>query len=224
MNFSSPNFNERPENTPVDTLVFHYTNMPTAEMALTRLCDPASRVSAHYLIEEGGKIHALVPEDKRAWHAGRSFWRGRKGLNDRSIGIELANPGHSHGYRDFPPEQIRATISLSREIMARHPVVAPNIVGHSDIAPERKQDPGERFPWKDLADAGIGLWPETEGVPCGDVETALTRIGYDPHVPKAALLAFTRHFLPGTVTDTPTPAVRRRLSAVLELLPAPRVS
>ena len=161
----SPNWDERPEDAgPVDTLVLHYTGMVSAEAALARLTDPAAKVSAHWCIGEEGTLWRLVPEERRAWHAGQSEWRGRRSVNDVSIGIELANPGHEHGYRPFPPAQMDAVVDLARAIVARHSIAPRNVVAHSDIAPTRRQDPGELFDWARLAQAGIGLWPrEGEG-------------------------------------------------------------
>ena len=141
-------------------LVLHYTGMPSAAAALARLCDPGAKVSAHYLVDEDGTVQALVAEQNRAWHAGVSFWRGATGLNDRSIGIEIVNPGHEFGYRPFPPAQMQAVRELCRGILARWPIPARNVVAHSDIAPNRKQDPGELFDWRGLAAAGIGLWTD----------------------------------------------------------------
>ncbi len=147
-------------------LVLHYTGMQTAAAALARLCDPAAKVSSHYLVDEDGAVHALVEEQNRAWHAGVSFWRGATGLNDRSIGIEIVNPGHEFGYRPFPPVQMRAVRALCHGILARWPgIVARNVVAHSDIAPNRKQDPGELFDWRGLAQAGIGLWTDSFAPP-----------------------------------------------------------
>ncbi len=143
----------------IDTLVLHYTGMQSGEAAISRLRDPEAKVSSHYVVEEDGRVFALVPEERRAWHAGLSWWRGRPLLNDRSVGIEIVNPGHEWGYRDFPAAQVAAVVALCQGILARHPVPPRNVVAHSDIAPERKQDPGERFPWAALAEAGIGLWP-----------------------------------------------------------------
>ena len=154
----SPNQDER-GGAAIDMLVLHYTGMPTAEAALERLCDPQARVSAHYAIDEGGTIHALVPEARRAWHAGISFWAGARDINARSIGIELVNPGHEFGYRIFAEAQIVALTGLCQEILARHAIVPWRVLGHSDVAPDRKEDPGELFPWKSLAETGIGLWP-----------------------------------------------------------------
>ena len=158
----SPNRDERPGGCgPVDTLVIHYTGMVSAAAALARLTDARARVSAHWCVGEDGTLWRLVPEGLRAWHAGIGAWRGRRSVNDRSIGIELVNPGHEHGYRPFPPAQMDALVDLARAIAARHPIDPRNVVAHADIAPERRQDPGELFDWARLAGAGIGLWPET---------------------------------------------------------------
>ena len=157
----SPNCDERPGDAgPVDTLVLHYTGMVSAEAALARMTDARARVSAHWCIGEDGTLWRLVPEERRAWHAGVSEWRGLRSVNDRSVGIELVNPGHEHGYRPFPPLQMDALLDLARAIVARHPIEPRNVVAHSDIAPARRQDPGELFGWPRLAEAGIGLWPE----------------------------------------------------------------
>ncbi len=156
----SANFDARPEGAAVDILVVHYTGMETAEAALDRLMDPAAKVSAHYLIDEDGTLYRLVEEDRRAWHAGVASWRGATDVNARSIGIELVNPGHEFGYRPFPEAQTGALIDLAADIVARHRIPARNVVGHADVAPRRKMDPGELFDWPRLAAAGIGLWPE----------------------------------------------------------------
>ncbi len=155
----SPNFDER--QLPVTALLYHYTGMESGQAAIDRLCDPKAKVSAHYVIEENGQIYRLVDEDKRAWHAGISEWRGVTDLNSASIGLEIVNGGHDYGLPDFPQVQIEAVIALSQDIMKRHDIV--DFIGHSDIAPSRKQDPGEKFPWRRLADAGIGYWPEQIG-------------------------------------------------------------
>jgi N-acetylmuramoyl-L-alanine amidase len=194
----------------IDTLVLHYTGMPSAAAALDRLCDPAARVSAHYLVEEDGTLWRLVAEDRRAWHAGVSAWEGEGEINARSLGIEIVNPGHEWGYRPFPEAQMRAVEELCRDLVARHAIPATRIVGHSDIAPERKADPGELFDWPRLARAGIGLWPEPDpqlprrrGRGVGIVERAralasLARIGYPvtPGDEAPALAAFQRRFRP----------------------------
>ena len=157
----SPNFDERPKDTPIDILIMHYTGMETGAGAVARLCDPAARVSSHYTVDEDGTIFAHVPEECRAWHAGVSYWAGARDINGRSIGIEIVNPGHEFGYRSFPGAQIEAVIKLSREIVARHSIPPERVLGHSDVAPARKIDPGELFPWGGLALAGVGLWPQT---------------------------------------------------------------
>ncbi len=157
----SANFNERLH--PLDMLVLHYTGMKDGPSALARMQeDKEPRVSAHYMVEEDGRVFALVPEDKRAWQAGRSWWRGDEDLNSRSIGIEIVNPGHEWGYRPFPEPQIAAVLELCQGILSRWPIPQNRIVAHSDIAPDRKEDPGELFPWKRFAEAGVGLWPEPQ--------------------------------------------------------------
>src|SRR5262249_6695143 len=151
--------NERPVAGRIDMLVLHYTGMRTGEAALERLCDPVAKVSSHYLVEEDGTTWRLVPEEKRAWHAGVSFWAGERDINDFSIGIELVNPGHEFGYRPFPEAQMQALEALARDIVDRHAIRPHRVVGHSDVAPTRKTDPGELFDWARLARKGIGLWP-----------------------------------------------------------------
>jgi N-acetylmuramoyl-L-alanine amidase len=189
----SPNYGPR---RPVDGrigvrhLVLHYTGMADGTAALDRLCDPAAAVSAHYLIEEDGRVFALVAEDVRAWHAGRSFWRGVYDVNSTSVGIELVNPGHDLGYRPFPAAQIDALIALAGDIVARHGIAPLDVVGHSDIAPGRKRDPGELFPWNSLAAAGIGLWPAVPGPALEAPWPALSAIGYAvPEGPGTDILA-----------------------------------
>jgi N-acetylmuramoyl-L-alanine amidase len=157
----SPNFNERDPAAPLRYVVLHYTGMPTRDSALRRLCDNQAKVSAHYLIDEAGQVFHLVDESRRAWHAGKSFWCGTTDMNSASIGIELVNPGHEFGYKPFPAAQIAALKTLLGEIVARHGLdPAHFLLGHSDIAPDRKKDPGEFFPWQELAKAGFGIWPE----------------------------------------------------------------
>ena len=182
----SPNFGPRKAvdgKTGVRHVVVHYTGMKSWAEAKERLCDPKAEVSAHYAIDEDGSAYRLVPEDMRAWHAGKAFWRGVRDINSTSIGIELVNPGHEHGYRAFPEAQITAFIELVHGIMQRHDVKPADILGHSDVAPGRKEDPGELFPWQRLAGEGIGLWPEATTVLPGnpDLEGAfrrLSEIGY----------------------------------------------
>ncbi|WP_417452126.1 N-acetylmuramoyl-L-alanine amidase [Kordiimonas sp.] len=161
--YPSPNWNERPAGAVIDTVVLHYTGMRSGRDALTRLCDATAEVSAHYLLEEDGRVFRLVDERKRAWHAGVSHWRGRDNLNHTSIGIELVNPGHEFGYRPFPKAQITSLLSLLEGIAQRHHIQQNGFVGHSDIAPSRKQDPGELFPWAQLAEKGFGIWSGRDG-------------------------------------------------------------
>ena len=155
----SPNFDGRPHGVTPDMLVLHYTGMPTGQAALERLCDPAAKVSAHYMIEEDGTIFRLVAEEMRAWHAGVSFWQGQTDINGCSIGIELVNPGHEWGYRQFPDTQIERLIELARDVLGRHQIPPQRSLGQSAVAPGRRQDPGELVPWATLARAGVGLWP-----------------------------------------------------------------
>lgn len=154
---SSPNFDAR--TLPVQFLILHYTGMESGSAAIERLCDADAKVSAHYVVEEDGSVLSLVGEEKRAWHAGVSQWTGVNNINSASVGIEIVNGGHDYGLPDFPDVQINAVIALSKAIMGRWDIPARNVLGHSDIAPFRKQDPGEKFPWKGLAAAGVGLWP-----------------------------------------------------------------
>jgi N-acetylmuramoyl-L-alanine amidase len=198
----SPNFDARPG--PVDVLVLHYTGMQSAGAALARLCDPAAKVSSHYLVDEDGTSYRLVEEESRAWHAGVSSWRGVAGLNDDSIGIEIVNPGHEFGYRAFPEAQMAAVLELCRGVIGRHKIPARNVVAHSDIAPARKQDPGELFPWRWLAAHGVGLW--TDEFSTGDLMNDLAAIGYDVAA-SGVVMAFQRHFLPENLSgeaDEPT--------------------
>ena len=208
----SPNHDARPDGAAVDILVLHYTGMQTADEALARLCDPEAKVSAHYTIGRDGRIFAHVPEERRAWHAGVSWWAGEKNVNGRSIGIELVNPGHEFGYIPFAEAQIAALIDLAQAILKRHPIPANRVLGHSDVAPARKEDPGELFPWSELAEFGIGLWPglprrSSEGAKAGEGERRaedLAQFGYGlpPHtdVPlESVITAFQRHFRPGEI-------------------------
>lgn len=154
----SPNFDERVGVKRPEILLLHYTGMQSCEAAVARLTDAAARVSSHYTIDEDGTVYVHVPEYLRAWHAGVSSWRGHTDINSRSVGIEIVNPGHEFGYRAFPETQVEAVIALSQEIIARHDIPARNVIAHSDVAPGRKTDPGELFPWRRLAEAGVGVW------------------------------------------------------------------
>ena len=208
-------------------IVLHYTGMATGEAALERLRDPAAKVSAHYLVEEDGRVFALVPEERRAWHAGVSSWRGETDINGRSIGIEIVNPGHEFGYRDFPDVQIAAVIDLLTDIRSRWTIPDALIVAHSDVAPARKQDPGERFPWRRLAEAGHGLWADPDPAPglalgMGDeglgvlvLQNALARLGYALSATGQfdEDTANGRHRLPTPLGATPRRRPRRRRDA-----------
>ena len=202
----SPNFDVRPAGTPVDMLVIHYTGMNSADDAMARLCDPAAGVGAHYLIDEDGAVHRLVDEEMRAWHAGEARWRGRGDINGRSVGIELVNPGDQFGYRPFPEPQMAACEKLSLAVLARHPIPARNVVGHSDVAPRRKKDPGELFDWRRLAEKGIGLWPEASGsTAAGEIDedgiaALLAEVGYETVDLAMTVAAFQRHYRP-VLTD-----------------------
>ena len=206
-------------------VVLHYTGMEDASSALARLCNPLSRVSAHYVVAEDGQILRLVSEDKRAWHAGLSYWRGVTALNDVSIGIEIVNPGHEFGYRAFPDAQIDALIPLLAEIKDHYRVSRGNVVGHSDIAPTRKQDPGELFPWGRLARHRLALPRPTRNLmdpqwSDSGFLLALERFGYDVTDPLAATVAFQRRFRPELVDGTIDGECRAILLALL--LPRPQ--
>jgi len=182
-------------------VVLHYTGMPSAAEALARLTDPAAKVSAHYLIDEDGTVTRLVAEDKRAWHAGRSYWRGITDVNSASIGIELVNPGHEFGYRPFPEAQMSSLLPLLADICWRRKIYPANVVGHSDVAPARKQDPGELFDWEMLADLGLALEAPRPRIRLLHENSsafylALERFGYDIADGHAAIRAFQRRFRP----------------------------
>ena len=219
----SPNFNER--KLPVSMIVLHYTGMVDAAAALARLCDPVAEVSAHYLVDEDGTVHRLVAEDKRAWHAGKSRWRGIEDVNSASIGIEIVNPGHELGYRPFTEEQIDALVPLIARIKESHGITRGNVVGHSDIAPMRKQDPGELFPWSRLARLRLALPRPTRnlmdpGWTDAGFLIALERFGYDVTDKLAAVVAFQRRYRPELIDGTIDGECRCILLALL--LPKPQ--
>lgn len=195
----SPNFDERL--LPVSMLVLHYTGMETAEAAIARLRDPSAKVSCHYLVAEDGQVLRMVAEEKRAWHAGRSFWRGVTDINSASIGIEIVNPGHEFGYRPFSDEQVDALIPLVAAVVERYAIRPAYVVGHSDIAPTRKEDPGELFPWARFARLGLAAERPVRNLmdprwTDGGFLLALERFGYDVRDAKAAVRAFQRRFRP----------------------------
>jgi N-acetylmuramoyl-L-alanine amidase len=197
----SPNFDVRRH--PVSMLVLHYTGMQSAAEALDRLTDPDAKVSAHWVVAEDGQVVQLVDETARAWHAGKAWWRGITDVNSASIGIEIVNPGHEFGYRPFPAEQMAAVETLVAAAVARFGIDPSNVVGHSDVAPARKDDPGELFDWPRLARAGLAV-----PVPAGGFDpnwtdegtlAALHRYGYDVTDPRAAVVAFQRRFRPANI-------------------------
>jgi len=233
-NRPSPNHDGR-NGTAVDMIVLHYTDTPDAATALGLLTDPATKVSAHYLVDTDGRVHALVAEDRRAWHAGVACWRGVTDINACSIGIELQNRGHTcagpDGPDPYPDIQIAALIRLVQDIRRRHDIPDHRILGHSDVAPLRKQDPGAHFPWSRLAAAGIGLWPghypSGAPTPTGtrQQQAALARIGYGVRVDGSAgeetlavIAAFQRHFLPDRVTGTADADTVSRIGVVDSLV------
>ena len=218
----SPNFDER--TLPVTIIVLHYTGMQDAASAIERLTNAEAKVSSHYLIAEDGQIVRMVDESKRAWHAGKSYWRGITDLNSASIGIEIVNPGHEFGYRPFPIAQIDALIPLMQQITLRYRITRGNVVGHSDIAPARKDDPGELFPWERLARLRLALPSPTKNLvdphwTDGGFLLALERFGYDVADPLAAIRAFQRRFRPTNLDGIIDGECRAKLLALL--LPRP---
>ena len=235
---ASPNHGERAAGKPVDMIILHYTGMPSGERAVRWLCDPESAVSSHYVVEGDGRVLQLVEENRRAWHAGKSYWAGETDINSRSIGIEIVNPGHEFGYRAFPEPQIQGVIALCRDVLLRHIVPPQHVLAHSDVAPFRKIDPGELFPWQTLHEAGIGHWvapePLTEGVSLkigergegvNALRAALRGYGYDlaagdeyDATTETIVTAFQRHFRQQRVdgvADGSTVATLRRLTVGL---------
>jgi N-acetylmuramoyl-L-alanine amidase len=234
--FPSPNHGARAGERRPDMLILHYTGMPDAHQALERLCNPASEVSAHYFVFENGDVVQLVPEARRAWHAGAGFWEGETDINSRSIGIEIANPGHDGGLPPFPEAQIARVIALARDVAARWSIPPVRVLAHSDVAPGRKQDPGERFPWARLHTEGVGHWvapapiSDGPGLSRGDrgehveeLQAMLASYGYGisprgafDEATEAVVAAFQRHFRPARVdgvADASTLATLRDLIA-----------
>jgi N-acetylmuramoyl-L-alanine amidase len=234
----SPNFDTRSPDKPVDILLLHYTGMASEDAALARLTDPEARVSSHYFVFEDGRIAQLVAESDRAWHAGRSFWAGETDINARSIGIEIANPGHEFGYRSFPRAQIDAVIALCRNILGRHAIPPQRVLAHSDVAPLRKEDPGELFPWSELYASGIGHWvmpdpvvagkmlkPGDEGEAVAELKQRIRNYGYSlgesssfDDETAAVVRAFQRHFRPAQVDGIADPSTVGTLEKLLAAL------
>lgn len=236
----SPNFDDR-KGGPPDILLLHYTGMTTGNAALARLTAAESKVSAHYVVFEDGRIVQCVPEDKRAWHAGVSSWAGETDINSRSVGIEIVNPGHEFGYTDFPLRQIAAVISLSKSILNRHPAIVPErVLAHSDVAPSRKQDPGEKFPWELLAESGVGHWVRAaplnvagmtlmtgyNGEAVQRMQRLLKIYGYGVEetgtfddVTRDVVTAFQRHFRQQRVDGVADPSTLMTLRALVETRP-----
>ena len=236
----SPNFDERVGGAP-DIILLHYTGMQTGAAALSRLTSPDSKVSAHYVVFEDGRIVQCVTEDKRAWHAGVSSWAGETDINSRSIGIEIVNPGHEFGYADFPLRQVAAVISLCKSILTRRGPIPPDrVLAHSDVAPRRKQDPGEKFPWELLSDSGIGHWvraaplnidgltlrPGEQGEAVARLQRVLKNYGYGidetgvyDDVTRDVVLAFQRHFRQARVDGIADPSTLMTLRALVETRP-----
>jgi len=219
----SPNFDDRM--LPISMIVLHYTGMQDADSAIRRLADPEARVSAHYVVAEDGTVVRMVAEEKRAWHAGKSHWRTIDDVNSASIGIEIVNPGHEWGYRPFPDEQIASVIQLVHGIKDRYQISRGNIVGHSDVAPARKRDPGELFPWGQLARLRLALPRPTRNLmdphwtEAGFL-IALERFGYDVTDPMAAIMAFQRRFRPELIDGEVDAECRMILLALM--LPKPQ--
>ena len=223
--YKSPNYGPRVSedgNEPeINMLVLHYTGMSNNSLTLEYLCNPLSRVSAHFLLDEKGNTYQLVATENRAWHAGISSWRGVKDVNSHSIGIELSNPGHDFGYKTFPEPQIDALKRLSKELINTYPISPRNVIGHSDVAPGRKIDPGEFFPWEHFASEKIGIWPEPHVIKRKAykneiISKMLSSYGYDTknNSLKDVLSAFQRHFRPRCfdgIVDNETIVILKRL-------------
>ncbi|WP_153768237.1 N-acetylmuramoyl-L-alanine amidase [Labrenzia sp. CE80] len=236
----SPNHGERAPGSRIDMLILHYTGMQDADSALRRLCDPRSEVSAHYFVYEDGSILQCVPEARRAWHAGKGSWQGRADINSRSIGVEIVNPGHEWGYCDFPDIQIDAVANLCADICRRHDIQPRMVLAHSDVAPGRKEDPGEKFPWAELTHRQVGHYVEPapitsglfmqlgeSGQPVEAVQSMLALYGYDVGITgsfdeatQAAVTAFQRHFRPAKVDGVVDQSTVETLHKLLSALPA----
>jgi N-acetylmuramoyl-L-alanine amidase len=235
----SPNVEPRRGGMKPDIIVLHYTGMESASAARDWLCNPLSGVSCHYLVDEEGSIIQMVDEEMRAWHAGLSSWRGTSDINSHSIGIEIQNPGHAQGYPDFPVAQTDAVIMLCHDILTRHDIASRNIVAHSDVAPARKIDPGEKLDWATLHRAGIGHWvepaaiideiglqPGEEGEAVMELQTFLSRYGYEISLTgkndvatRTVVSAFQRHFRPARVDGIADPSTIETLKRLVEALP-----
>lgn len=236
----SPNFDDRNEHSKINILLMHYTGMKTAQDALDIMCNPEKSVSAHYMVYEDGEIVNLVPEEKRAWHAGISCWHGISSLNHTSIGIEIVNPGHEWGYVPFPAKQMDSVLELSKGILSRNDIPARNVIAHSDVAPSRKEDPGELFDWGYLAKNGVGLWhnvekvwrggdilnkPGEESSDVAQIQTMLADYGYHIRVDgyyggktEQIIKAFKRHFSPESINANWDKLTEERLKALIKLI------
>ncbi len=240
---ASPNHSERSDGRRPDMILLHYTGMADADAALALLCASGSKVSAHYFVFEDGRIVQMVPESRRAWHAGKSEWAGETDINSCSIGIEIANPGHDHGYPDFPKRQIAAVTTLCRSIQTRNAIAPLRVLAHSDVAPTRKQDPGEKFPWRTLHESGVGHWvkpapimnfgqvlaPGAHGDAVVALQTSLREYGYGIEATGdydsntlEVVTAFQRHFRPERVDGHADPSTRGTLQELLASRSRPR--
>jgi N-acetylmuramoyl-L-alanine amidase len=240
----SPNVDARAQGKTVRILLLHYTDMATAEQACARLCDPASKVSCHYLVDIDGEITQMVDEDLRAWHAGQSMWKGERDINSVSIGIEIHNAGHDHGYPDFPPAQMAAVAALGRDIVARRAIPPEHVLAHSDVAPHRKRDPGEKFGWQWLHEQGLGHWVKPHGLGGGQflqegdtgdaveaLQAMLALYGYGIEITgdferetKAVVVAFQRHFRPARIDGIADRSTIETLRQLIDTLPGANVT
>jgi N-acetylmuramoyl-L-alanine amidase len=232
----SPNYGERASGRRADMIVLHYTGMVDAEAALELLRARGSEVSSHYFVFEDGRIIQLVQESNRAWHAGKALWAGETDINSCSIGIEIANPGHDHGYPDFPKRQIAAVTALCRSILTRSAIAPARVLAHSDVAASRKQDPGEKFPWRTLYDSGVGNWvkpaaimnfgqvirPGDRGDAVATLQRSLSDYGYGVEISaeydtatRGVVTAFQRHFRPEGIDGVADPSTRSTLQELL---------